>query len=98
MLMYGRFTRSAMQSVREDKVTHEYMLSCRTKLCQLLCLKNRGRIALRVSAPAQKHTHRTCFVRARSLLPGVADPKTKGGFERGRDAVLTLKIQSDWGK
>ncbi len=27
----------------EMQSTHEYMLSCRTKLCQLLCLKKRGR-------------------------------------------------------
>ncbi len=27
--------------------THPYMLSCRTKLCQLLCLKNCGRMVLR---------------------------------------------------
>lgn len=30
-------------------LTHLYMFNCRTKLCQLLCLKYRGKIALEMS-------------------------------------------------
>jgi hypothetical protein len=34
--------------------TYEYMLSCRTKLCQLLCLKNRGRTSLRAGSASER--------------------------------------------
>jgi hypothetical protein len=45
---------SFAQNDTEIERTYEYMLSCRTKLCQLLCLKNRGRTILVISQVQQK--------------------------------------------